>query len=440
MHATTFDVSDVTLAKQALREIPYPHAISELIDAKVTNRELNSLNEEISFKQETLASFKKACDEPLPWWIEEARLKGFPEDAEAEVQLKQSRVVRVEAELTSLINLRVRLLKMEKEQPTIQHGIEACSRFNTQLVAGVNFHPMIATLHLAFHDHRPLSLSPDMIWLLISQGVANHINAKSETLRPRFVQHQGKLKLEVRRDDFIKGVPENPWHEVFPAFTNQIRTHVGEETHDFFVAHFSTTGAVEKAAFELVLMDAMQSYFTYVVTTICGIPRITLEGSSEDWRNVLQRAQMLKRFDMDWWLEILHPLLEQFINAKEGTPDVNFWQSIYKYQSVSGGAFVTGWITSFFPYLKNLQRNSSLLHPNVKPKQVGGMRPLFDTPHIGIDQFPAGLSKAPLCWDSPLASYKMHLIAGFIGVRQDAETLCLRPEVGWAVCDSTLQD
>src|SRR5262249_7597516 len=121
-------------------------------------------------------------------------------------------------------------------------AIEACSRYHGRLVAGIGFHPVIAALHQAVSDHRPVCLSPDMVWLMIAQGAANHINVHSETLRPRFVQHQGKVKLIVRRDDFVAGSPENPWAEVFPEFTEQIRGHVGDATHDFFVANYSTTG------------------------------------------------------------------------------------------------------------------------------------------------------------------------------------------------------
>ena len=129
-----------------------------------------------------------------------------------------------------------------------------------------------------------------MIWLMIIQGVANHINAHAEELRPRIVSHQGKIGIEVRRDDFVKGSPENPWSEVFNEFSVQIRDHVGPKI-DLFLPAFSTTGPVERAAAEIVLLDAMQSYFEYQVFTVCGIPTITLEGTHEDWKALAERVQ-----------------------------------------------------------------------------------------------------------------------------------------------------
>jgi hypothetical protein len=43
------------------------------------------------------------------------------------------------------------------------------------------------------------------------------------------------------------------------------------------------------------------------------------------------------------------------------------------------------------------------------------------------------MAKAPFRWEYLDSSYQMEFLAGFVGVRQDAETLALRPEIGWAV-------
>lgn len=82
--------------------------------------------------------------------------------------------------------------------------VAACSEYHGRLAARVEYHPVVAATTIAFSDHRMLTLSPDMIWLLIAQGFANHVNANAEKLRPRLVRHPGKLELRVRRDDFEK--------------------------------------------------------------------------------------------------------------------------------------------------------------------------------------------------------------------------------------------
>ncbi|MBC8138122.1 MAG: DUF4419 domain-containing protein, partial [Fibrella sp.] len=108
-------------------------------------------------------------------------------------------------------------------------ALEAYSRDTKPLVSpGTEpAHTFLYAVNLAYDEHRPLVLSPDMIWLLIAQGVAQHINANSESLRERFVAHTGKAKITVRRDEFVRGFAGNDWEGVFAEFSDQIRAHVG---------------------------------------------------------------------------------------------------------------------------------------------------------------------------------------------------------------------
>jgi hypothetical protein len=321
--------------------------------------------------------------------------------------------------------------------------VEACTRYHGRLIADVMFHPLVAAVNIAFNDHRPLCLSPDMIWLLIAQGVANHVNANAETLRSRFVHHQDRLELIVRRDDFVKGSPENPWAEVFATFSEAIRRHIGEATHDLLQPTFSTTGAAEKAATEVVLLDTVQSYFSYVVRSMCGIPSITLEGTAEDWDALGRRVEALAAFDLAWWTVPLRPILGQFAAAARGKADRGFWQSIYKLDGGSGGPYTTGWLTAFFPYLKDRESGLPTHQNRWLAKGGAGLRELLypsATPDWDrfchgptSEQFPAGLARAPFRWEFLHGAYEMEFLGGFVGVRQDAETRCLRPEIGWAV-------
>jgi hypothetical protein len=173
-------------------------------------------------------------------------------------------------------------------------------------------------------------------------------------LRSRFVTHEGKIQISVRRDDFVKGSPENPWAEAIEEFTKKVREHIGS-AFDLFQPTFTTTGPVEKAAAGVVLLDAMKSYFDYDMMTECGIPAITLEGTLEDWQAVADRAEQFGSLDLEWWLKPLRAVLQQFVAAARGEIDRPFWRSLYKYQDESGGPVITGWISTLFPYLKDYQ-------------------------------------------------------------------------------------
>jgi hypothetical protein len=350
--------------------------------------------------------------------------------------------------------------------------IEAWTRPSGHLLADVHHHPLVTAVAWAYAEHRPLSLSPDMIWLLICQGVAHHINANAEELRGHFVRHQGKLTLTVRRDDFNKGSPDNPWPQVFHEFSARIREHIGA-THDLFVASFSTTGPVEKAVSEIVLLEAMKRYFHYLLmTVICGIPAIRLEGTPADWDSIADRAEAFAPADMEWWLSRLRPILRQFRAAARGDVDRAFWQSIYRvYQpdEPCSASSAMGWINLFFPYLVDgqglpTQQNpwlsgerdlDELLAPTPeKPRTAGAhrtddyltWREPRDPGYIHDGEYPSGLAKAPFTWEERDRQgnlrnrWDMEFLGGFVGVAQDSQSLCLRPEIGWVVREASAEE
>jgi hypothetical protein len=68
------------------------------------------------------------------------------------------------------------------------------SRDSSNGVAAQNFFEVV---YAAYAGHRPLVLSPDMIWLQITQGFASHVDKNAEKLRYLFVNHSGKEKLKI---------------------------------------------------------------------------------------------------------------------------------------------------------------------------------------------------------------------------------------------------
>ena len=59
---------------------------------------------------------------------------------------------------------------------------------------------LIAMCHMAFAEHRPMALTPDLLWHYIVKGISIHIHKHSEALRKKFVSHEGKRELTVVRD------------------------------------------------------------------------------------------------------------------------------------------------------------------------------------------------------------------------------------------------
>lgn len=145
--------------------------------------------------------------------------------------------------------------------------------------------------------------------------------------------------------------------DVIDEFSAKVREEIGPAS-GLFVPRFSTTGLTERIAAEVVLLDVVQNY-EFVVRTICGIPTISLEGTVEDWQELADRVEAFAEYDLEWWITPLRPILQEFVAAARSDVRGPFWQSIYRFGGYSGGAAVSGWITAFFPYLKDKQGNAT---------------------------------------------------------------------------------
>jgi hypothetical protein len=289
-------------------------------------------------------------------------------------------------------------------------------------------HGFMEAVHLSYAQHYPLILTPDSVWLTIAQGFGTHVNANAEALRKRFVQHEGKKMILIERDNFLKGSPDNDWQGCFNEFSDELAKDIGKK-RDLIVSNFSTTGAIEKATSELVLMDSMKSYFKYAVRTLCGIPNVTLTGTVEDWRSIRTRAENLAEFDLDWWVKSLVPVLDHFVAAAEGNPDIKFWDNMYKQGGGSGGPYCSGWVNVLFPYLENYK---GVATKNQYAELSDKRRGFGDGPTM--DAYPSSLSKTPFKWQYLSTTYDMEFLGGVVGVHQH-DDLSIEPAIGWAIRD-----
>jgi hypothetical protein len=268
--------------------------------------------------------------------------------------------------------------------------------------------------------HYGLALSPDHIWLTIMRQVAKHLTANAEDLRKKFVDHEGQENIEVRRDAFVKGSQDNDWEGAFNEFGEQIGKRIKVD-HLLFLSNFTTTGVVEKAASEAILMDAMSKYFTYSMRTCCGIPEITLLGTPEDWTHLQAKTwSILALIGLGTWAEELSPVLEQFVRAANGDVDTEWWQSFYKHHSMSGGDTITGHFVKLYNTPKNQPRSWT--------NQSGGQA-------MTSEDIPDALSIVPFLWHYYEKTYKMQFLAGLPFAT--LENGVVRPVAAWAVSEAT---
>ena len=260
-----------------------------------------------------------------------------------------------------------------------------------------------------------------MIWLLIAQGVSRHIELNAEKLRKKFVSFDGKKNLVVRRDEFDKGDPKNDWEGVFEEFQGQIKENIGKEMYDKISANFSQTSRVEKAVFDLTVMDIVKSYFTFEVDTDCGIPRIKLTGTKQDWVTIREKVQGLADLDLKFWIKYITPVLDQIIKAFDGEKDNVFWNSIYKsFTDESSGetTYINGWLINFFPYMKkyddSLVKNTHLR--NLRDIMADHLKDTEGEFGMEMHEFPSGVGQTDFIWSYLGKPIDMVFVGGFGGV------------------------
>jgi hypothetical protein len=309
-----------------------------------------------------------------------------------------------------------------------------------EVIPNQDIHPLALAVHAAFSEHRPLLLTPDIIWIAIAQGFAQHINNHAESLRLRFVNHQGKQQLVIATQQIPNQLQH--WSEAVQQWALQIRDRVGADLYRLLECNFSTTTPITQTASHVVMMNAFQQYFDYVMYCICGIPEITLLGTVEDWQSICDRVQMMAEYDLEWWTARLLPICREFVETAAGQPSLEFWRCIYKPKPVYGVELITGWLTDLFPYIQHsVTKAASVRNPVLEIDRcelpnASSSEPFFQQVAHGIspESLPLGISQAPFQLITPDGKeYSLELVAGFIGVYQDSQQQTLQPEIGWAV-------
>ena len=281
----------------------------------------------------------------------------------------------------------------------------------------------------AYADHHPLVLSPDMVWLIISQGFSRYVNAHAEEMRDLLVFHEGKMDLVVNSNNDVLS-PSGDWERLLNDFSICIARNTKGELADLMTADFTTTGITERIASQISLMDAVKKYFNYAnIAAGCGIPSITLEGTPEDWQKVLDKVRSLKKYRLEKWASDLEDILKEFVKASKGKANKEFWQDIVKKRRVDrlkrdrgvcapsiNSTRLDGWFLKFFPNVLG-ETPDSVIWDTDMPQEI--VRVSFK--HIYVDPVTS----------EPLDTIPMQLWAGFVGVEEDATTRALMPKIGW---------
>lgn len=288
-----------------------------------------------------------------------------------------------------------------------------------------NFHgnAFFHTAFKAYCQHQALVLNPDTIWLAICQGFALHLNQHPNTWRARLVSHEGQKPLITYLVPALLN-DASAWINALSQMRKQIALHTKENITDTIAARFSGTDIHSQAAFDITLMLSFKSYFGYAFFPICGIPEITLEGTTADWSAVQQRFEHLVSFGLERWATKLRPVLQEFTNASHGDINPDFWTNIISYHEGCGQT-ISGWFAYFFPYVLSDRGDQLWVNPKFQNEDYA----------LDLDQIPSG------CTDLDVFNLSdgsiLCLKAGFAGMHKDEQLNgALRATIGWGVYET----
>ncbi len=290
-------------------------------------------------------------------------------------------------------------------------------------------HPFFDAMYQAYADHRPFVLSPDMVWLLIEQGFAHHVEHNYEALRDKFVDFDGKTSIVLIDNDVPIDAPREIWERQIGRFVDSVGRHTHGNLPELLTADFTTTTCTERVASQITMMSSMRNYFEFVeIYCICGIPEVTLLGTPEDWQKILDRTHELGKYDLEWWTDELEPVLKKIVAAAKGTRDAAFWRSMFRYHDQGGGgcipvgppSFADGWVVKFYPYDEGGNRCSLRKIYSDDFSDLPAETVAADVKHITYDDA-----------DGSAEIRMLELVAGFVGVDQNDTTFALKPRIGW---------
>ena len=288
-------------------------------------------------------------------------------------------------------------------------------------------HPVLQGFVDAYKNHRPVTISPDIIWILIIQAFSNHVGANAEELRGMFVNFDGTKELVVDRQDlnFFTMTSEDYEREIFPDFVKKISEYTGESIINTMTPDFSTTTNISLAVGQLSIMSAMKNYFKYrLLLGGCGFPFVTIEGSLEDWQKIIAKLNELKKYKFEWFTDEITKIVNKIIDTKKGNVDVKFWKEMIRFKDPDGSYspdYVDGWLTKFFPY-------------DFYGKLLKG--PIYETDSLPSEMLsvPFILQVVPPGKDpKDVEEVKCEMLAGFVGMTQNRKTASFKPEIGWVI-------
>jgi hypothetical protein len=280
-------------------------------------------------------------------------------------------------------------------------------------------------LTLAYANHYPMEISPDDIWLMILDGFRLHVNNNRKKLKKFFVAPGADTVIKVVDNSLGYESTHNEWFWTIANLFDSLQSKLPQKTGGPLKTKFSTTSPIDNNISRSMVMAVASEYYSYSVFTSCGIPKIKVNGTKEDWillKNSFNKLAL--QLNMKWWANGLNSVLDEFINIFDGKINLEHWKNIYKYYKPNGcgSPHFDGWISRFIPYTKKMFRDEERY---VKRTDWNEWVSFYDVPQ--------GITFIDITWICYGRTIPLKLYTGFIGIQVDTTTKMLKAARGYAL-------
>ena len=276
----------------------------------------------------------------------------------------------------------------------------------------------------AYSNHHHLSIRPEDVWFAILSQLSFHVNAHAEELRSYFVEHEGQKEVEVTEIGSIGSVD---FGKMALRMTQEMDKHIVDpDLRQWILPNFTTTTATDKVTAAVLMMGAMQKYFSYRMSLVCGIPSVTLLGERDDWIKIQHRLDKLQQLgaEPEQFGRLLKPVIDHFVRSFDAPDDDEvreFWSKIAHQTSGSGPYYLSGWITAFCFWEADGKCLYRVPKGPVSRRAFEASNPgceidgtLFH--RVNTEKIPSGFVSVPVTVDDNGTIYKTKMVAGSVGI------------------------
>jgi hypothetical protein len=265
---------------------------------------------------------------------------------------------------------------------------------------------------------------PDDVWQAILTQLSFYIQANAEELRNSFVDFDGKKQLTVYSCGTLFTADFGNMAE--KMVDSQIARNLKDPSvSEWLLPSFSTTTSNDRVVASVSVMATLQAYFEYRFCLCCGIPRVTLLGTPCDWRALRTKIDRLPQYDLDKklmsaWHQLLAPVLDEFVRASEGQPDLAFWDRVcHRRRGGSGPEYLCGWVTAFAVFSSK--------------GEWRGHRTDGGWPKIDSKDLPVASVSVPVLVDDNGVEYHTQMLAGQFGFDVLDSGTSVQPRSDWCI-------